>query len=48
MEGFVHRPKGFIPMNLPNPKGEFFDAEGIEGERSKVPGLKEKLAGGFS
>ena len=24
MEGFVRRSKRFIPMNLPNPKGEFF------------------------
>ena len=23
MKGFVCRSKGFIPMNLPNPKGEF-------------------------
>ena len=45
MEGFVRKLKGFLPMNLPNPKGESFDAEGIEGEgkRSKVVGLKEKL-----
>ena len=35
-------------MNLSNLKGEFFDAKGIEGGRSKVAGLKEKLAGGFS
>ena len=35
-------------MNFPNPKGEFFDAKGIEGGRSKLAGLKEKLAGGFS
>ena len=35
-------------MNLPNPKGESFDAERIEGGRSKVTGLKEKLARGFS
>ena len=35
-------------MNFPNPKGEFFDAEGIEGGRSKVTCLKEKLVGGFS
>ena len=48
MEGFVRRSKGFIPVNLPNPKREFFDAEGIEGGRSKVVGLKEKLAGGVS
>ena len=48
MEGFVHKSKGFLPMNLPNPKGESFDAKGIEWERSKVTGLKEKLAGGFS
>ena len=24
MEGFVRRSKGFIPMNLPNPKETFF------------------------
>ena len=35
-------------MNLPNPKGVFFYAKGIEGGRSKDAGLKEKLAGGFS
>ena len=35
-------------MNLPNPRGEFFDAEEIEGGSSKVASLKEKLAGGFS
>ena len=34
-------------MNLPNPKGESFNVERIEG-RSKVAGLKEKLVGGFS
>ena len=42
MEGFVHKSKGFIPMNLPNPKGESFDTEGIEGGRLKVVGLKKK------
>ena len=35
-------------MNFPNPKEESFDIEGIEGGRSKVAGLKEKLVGGFS
>ena len=35
-------------MNLPYPKRESFDTKGIEGGRSKVTGLKEKLAGGFS
>ena len=30
LEGFVHKSKGFLLMNLPNPKGESFDAEGIE------------------
>ena len=29
MEGFVRRLKGFITVNLLNPKGEFFDEEGI-------------------
>ena len=48
MEGFVHRSKGFIPMNMPNPKGESFNAEEIKEGRSKVSHLKEKLAGGFS
>ena len=48
MEGFVCRSNKFIPMKFPNPKGESFDAEGIEGGRSKVAGLKEKLVGGFS
>ena len=33
IEGFVTGSKEFIPMNLPNPKGEFFDAERIEGGR---------------
>ena len=35
-------------MNFPNPKGKSFSREGIEGGRSKVASLKEKLAGGFS
>ena len=35
-------------MNLSNPKRESFVTEGIKGGRSKVVGLKEKLAGGFS
>ena len=50
MESFVHKSKGFLPINLPNPKVESFDTEGIEGEgkRSKVAGLKEKLAGDVS
>ena len=48
MEGFVHKSNGFLPMNLQNPKGESFITEGIEGGRSKVPSLKEKLAGGCS
>ena len=50
MESFVCKSKGFLPMNLSNPKGQSFDAEGIEGEerRSKVACLKEKLVGGFS
>ena len=41
MEGFVRKSKGFLPMNLSNPKGESFEAKGIAG-------LKEKLASGFS
>ena len=48
MKGFVSKSKGFLPMNLPNPKGESFDTEGIERGRSKAAGLKEKLAGGIS
>ena len=48
MEGFVRRSKRFLPMNLPNPKGESFDAKGIKEGRSKIAGLKEKLVGGFS
>ena len=51
VEGLVRKSKGFLPMNLSNPKGESFDAKGIgcEGEeRSITSGLKEKLAGGFS
>ena len=47
MEGLVRKSKGFLLMNLYNPKGESFDAEGIDygGEgRSKALGLKEKLA----
>ena len=38
-------------MNLSNPKGKSFDAEGIGcggNGRSKAICLKEKLAGGFS
>ena len=48
MKGFEHKSKIFPPMNLPNSKGQSFDTEGIEGGRSKVASLKEKLAGGFS
>ena len=51
VEGLVRKSNGFLPMNFSNPKRESFDAEGIscgERERSKVAGLKEKLAGGFS
>ena len=48
MKGFIRKSKGFLPMKLSNPKGESFDTEGIEKERSKVSGLKEKLVGGFS
>ena len=35
MESFVRKSKGLLPMNLPNPKGESFDAEGIEGKGRK-------------
>ena len=51
VEGLVSRSKEFLPMNLSNPKLESFDAEGIDcvrGGRSKVAGLKEKLARDFS
>ena len=48
MKGFIRKSKGFLSMNLSNPKGESFDTEGIDKGRSKVSGLKEKLAGGFS
>ena len=48
IEGFVRKANGFLPMNLPNPKGGSFNIEGIERGRSKVIGLKEKLAPGFS
>ena len=48
MEGFVRKSKRFVPINLPNPKGESFDAEGLEGRISKVVGLEENLARGFS
>ena len=48
MEGFACKSKGFLPMKLTNPKGKSFDIEGIEGGRSKVTVLKEKLVGGFS
>ena len=27
MEGLVHKSKGFLPINLSNPKGESFDVE---------------------
>ena len=39
MESLLHKLKGFLPMNLTNPKGVSFDKEGIKGEgrRSKVP-----------
>ena len=30
MEGFLRKSKGFLPMNLLNPKGEYFEIEGIE------------------
>ena len=42
-EGFIRKSK-----DLPNSKGWSFDTEGIEGERSKVSGLKENLVKGFS
>ena len=51
MEGLVRKSNGFLPMNFSNSKGGSFDVEGIgcgEGGRSKVTGLKEKSAGGFS
>ena len=51
MKWLVHKSKGFLPMNLSNPKEEFSDVEGTgcKGEeRSKVAGLKEKLVRGFS
>ena len=51
MKGLVRKSKGFLPMNLSNPKRESFDAEGIgsgEGGRSKATSLKEKFTGGFS
>ena len=51
MKGLIRKSKGFLPMNLSNPKEEFSNAEGTSciGEmRSKAKGLKEKLAGGFS
>ena len=39
VEGLVRKSKGFLPINLSNPKGDFFDAKRIC--------LKEKLAGDF-
>ena len=51
MEELVRKSKGFLPMNLSNPKGESFDAKGIRcvgGEKSKSVGLKEKWARDFS
>ena len=51
MEELARKSKGFLLMNLSNPKGESFDAKGIGyvgGERSKSADLKEKLARGFS
>ena len=51
MEGLVCKSKGFLPMNLSNPKGESFDIIGISGVgggRSKSAGLKDKFVGGFS
>ena len=35
-------------MNLPNPKGGFFYAKGVEEGISKFAGLKEKSMRGFS
>ena len=30
MKGFVRKSNGFLPMNLPNPKGDSFDTKGIK------------------
>ena len=35
MEGFIRKSKGFIPMNLPNPKGESFDKKEFKEEDKK-------------
>ena len=46
----MRKSEGFLLMNLSNPIGESFDAEGIGcggGGRSKAVTLKEKLEGGF-
>ena len=51
VEGLVSKSKGFLPMNLSNPKGESFDVEVIScvgGREIKSRNLKEKLARGFS
>ena len=51
VEGLVFKSRGFLPMNISNPKGESFDAKRIVfegGGISKATGLKEKLVGGFS
>ena len=46
VEGLIRKSRGFLPLNLSNPKGESFDIEGIgcggEG-RSTAVCLKEKL-----
>ena len=46
VEGLVNKSKGFLPMNLSNPKGESFDAEGIGcvgGREIKSRSLKKKI-----
>ena len=50
-EGLVCKSNGILPMNFSYHKGESFDSKGIgsgERGRSKVIGLKEKSARGFS
>ena len=51
VEGLVRKSKGFLPINISNPKEEFSDTQGtvcIGEAKSTTIGLKEKLVGVFS
>ena len=48
MEGFVRKSKGFLPMNLLNPKGESFGTEGSNRMRKiKSRRFERKIGGRF-